>query len=448
MSKEFFVVEDCGRFALYAPRKGFLMEIDEEEKNRLGSLINSSDFSIEKLLIFFPEIDREHLINENVWQDEFAGDDGEFYPNSAVLFPTFDCHLRCIYCYSKAGEQKINMDYSVAIATIDLIVDNARSRQKNTCSLSFHGGGEPTWNWSIFQTSVNYFQKKGRENKLKVEVNLATNGMLSDQKIDWIADHMKTVQVSLDGMEDIQNFQRPTAGGYGSFNAVFHTINRFLKKGVSIVVHSVITEKYINRISDIVRFLATNFPCTTLHLEPAYCCGRGLSAGQQFPSHKLFVQGFSKALEIAKQFNVELMYSGASPRLAELHKNFCGVYNPNFVITPTGLVTACHEVADPTHPLADYFIYGYFDHLNNQFVFDQQKIKRLRKFGNDVNIICGECFARFYCAGDCLAKILNSKGERSTPILNPRCKVNQELMRYFIFSKLQKAPKRKTNEET
>lgn len=435
MSKEFFVVENCGRLALYAPRKGLLMEIDKTERNQVESLISVPDFSIEKLLTIFPEIDREHLI-QDAGQVEPEENEGEFFPDSAVLFPTFDCHLRCIYCYSRAGEQKINMNGLVATATVDFIIENAKLKRKDTCSLSFHGGGEPTWNWPVFQSATSYFQEKGRTNGLKTEVNLATNGMLSEQHIDWIADHLKAVQVSLDGTEDIQNYQRSTAGGNGSFDTVFHTVKRFLEKGVSMVVHSVITERNTGRIPEIVHFLATSFPGTTLHLEPAYSCGRGLTTGQQFPSHELFVRGFSKAFGIAKSLGVELMYSGASPRLAELHKNFCGVYNPNFVITPNGLVTACHEASDLSHPLADYFIYGHFDSSNNKFVFDYQKIARLRKFGDDVNMTCGECFARFYCAGDCLAKILDGKGERSTPTLNPRCKVNQELMRYFIFSKL------------
>lgn len=433
--KEVFLVEDGGRTALFAPKRGLIVEVDADEKERVAALISQPRFSFWNLAEVFPEIEENRLLPQRI-EEQATMEEGPFSPNSAVLFTTSDCGLRCIYCYANAGEQKVNMSLQVAEATIDFIVGNATSKGQEKCFLEFHGGGEPTWNWPIFQFALDHFREKTQKNGLASETSLATNGMLSKEKVDWIAERMQAVQVSLDGMEGIQNSQRPTAGNGKSFAVVYRTVALLLEKGVDVVIHSVVTGKSVTQIPEIVHFFGTNFPGTTVHLEPAYQCGRGLITGQQFPSPELFVRGLIEAQEAVKPFGVKVLYSGASPRLAEVHKNFCGVSVPNFVVTPTGLVTACHEVAETGHPLSEYFIYGYLDHSNGHFVFDYQKIKNLKCYVAEVNPVCEECFARFYCAGDCLAKSLNSKGGRGAPFLNPRCEINRGLARHYIFNQL------------
>ncbi len=433
--REVFLVEDGGRTALFAPRRGLIMEVDANEKESVAALISQPQFSFGNLTEFFPEIEENRLLPQKI-EKRAAAEEGPFSPDSAVLFTTFDCSLRCIYCYANAGEQKVNMSRQVAEATIDFIVGNAKSRGREKCFLEFHGGGEPTWNWPIFQFALDYFRGEARKNGLVSKVGLATNGMLSKEKVDWIAERLQAVQVSLDGMEEIQNSQRPTAGNGKSFTVVCRTVASLLAKGVDVVIHSVITEKSVAQIPEIVRFFGTNFPGTTVHLEPACQCGRGLITNQPFTSPYLCPSGLIEAARRAKPCGVELSHAGASPRLAQVHKNFCGVSAPNFVVTPTGLVTACHEVAETGHSLAGYFIYGYLDRSSRHFVFDYRKIKNLRCYAAEVDPVCKECFARFCCAGDCLAKNLNSKGERGAPFLNPRCKINRELTRHYIFNQL------------
>jgi len=433
--KNVFVIESQGRTALFAPIKGLILEIKDAEKERIVQLINQPQFSLDDIISFFPEIDCSRLFQKEPEKQNIEKKD-EFYPTSVVLFPTLDCNLRCIYCYSDAGEQKANMTWQIAEAAIDFVIDNAKLKGHKEPCLEFHGGGEPTWNWSIFQMALDYFQQKALQNDLTPKVNLATNGMLSTKQIEWIVSHIDSVQISLDGMEEIQNFQRPTAKGGKSFAIVYNTVRSLLAKKIQVIIHCVITDKGIGVIPEIIQFLMGNFPGVTVHLEPVCESGRGLRMGQKFPSPELFVRGFIKAEKIADSFGGEISYSGAGPKLAEFHQGFCGVSSPNFVITPTALVSACHEVAVKTHPLAKYFIYGHLDQQNRKFVFDYEKIRNLRGYNTETNSICEGCFAKYYCAGDCLVKRLSSDGERKMPFLNPRCKINQELTKHHVFKKL------------
>jgi len=329
------------------------------------------------------------------------------------------------------------MDWEIAKSAIDLIIGNTVQQKQEECSIEFHGGGEPTWNWSVFKSSVDYFQTCANRNGLISKVSLVTNGMLSEKQIEWIIGrNIKTIQISLDGPEEIQNVQRPTIGGGKSFSVVFRTIKSFLARGTEIMLHSVVTKDSVDRIPEIVQFFGYNFPHLMVQIEPACPCGRGLSTGQQFPSPEIFVKRFIESLEIAKSFGIELIYSGAGPQLTETHEGFCGVCEPNFVVTPLGFVTACHEVAEFHHPHADLFIYGHWDKESSRFIFDHQKIKSLKKLSTQRNPLCCECFAQFYCAGECLVKNINEKGKKDISFSDPRCRINRELMKHYIFSRL------------
>lgn len=433
---EVFLVESGTQAVLFVPRKGLIVEVSEEEKESIAVLINRPQFSLQNLVEAFPEIDKSRFLPEE--KARLITPEGEkiFRPDSATLFTTFDCNLRCIYCYANAGEQKTNMSRQIAEATMDFIIENAKSKGSEKCFLEFHGGGEPTLNWAVFQCALDRFQEKTGENGLAAEISLATNGMLSEERADWIAQHIRTVQVSLDGTEEIQNSQRPTVGGGKSFDVVCRTIALLLAKGTKVTIHSVVTEKTVTRIPEFVRFFAINFPGASIQLEPACPCGRGLTTQQRFPPANLFADGFIEAQKMAESFGVELLYSGANPLLEEFRQNFCGVAEPNFVVTPTGLVTACHEVAETSHPLAEHFIYGWLDHRHRKFVFDYQKIKELKECTTEICPACKGCFAYFYCAGDCLVKNLSDTKEKEAFFPNARCEINRELTRCYIFSHL------------
>lgn len=436
MARDVFLVEAGGQTVLFSGTAGLIMEIAEEERERVAALINRPSFHLQELHALFPELEVDRLPADLSANGEAPSDSGEFRPDGAMLFPTLGCHLRCTYCYSNGGDQKINMDREVARATIDFIVANAVANGNEECGLEFHGGGEPTWNWPVFEFSLGYLEAQAKKVGVRPAVSLATNGMLSTQQIDQITSRIPRVQVSLDGTAEIQNAQRPTPTQKGSFPVVSRTISTLLERGVTVTIHSVITERSMGRIPEIVRFFGERFPGAAVQVEPAFPCGRGLTTGEQFPEITLFVQGFIEALRIAEGFSMELAYSGVNPSLTEIRGKFCGVTVPNFIVTPTGLVTACTEVAVTSHPFAEYFIYGRLERATGQFVFDQAKIERLRSYQPSRHPECGECFARFTCAGECLVKNITADGTSRPSLVNPRCAINRELTQHFIADRI------------
>src|SRR3989344_1567143 len=98
---------------------------------------------------------------------------------SLTLLPTLDCNLGCIYCYSKGGENKINMTKNIAKSAINYIKSLSDS---DSLELGFHGGGEPLLNFSTVDFAVNYSKEIFND----VYVNLITNGTFSKSKLEWI----------------------------------------------------------------------------------------------------------------------------------------------------------------------------------------------------------------------------------------------------------------------
>ena len=442
-AREVFLIEANEKIILFSGTAGFIMEISSEERARVNKLISRPSFNLQELSVLFPELDIDRLqVDPPVNDGVLSGNKG-FQPDAAVLFPTLDCHLRCTFCYSSGGEQKIDMDRFVARATIDFIIRNAVGNHSEECGLEFHGGGEPTWNWPVFEFSLDYFEAQARKHGLLPAVSLATNGMLSLRQIDRIAACIPKVQVSLDGMADIQNVQRPTSTNKRSFPIVSHTVSALLGRGVAVTIHSVITERGIGRIPEIVRFFGENFPGAAVQIEPNFPCGRGSVTNERFPSTTLFVKGLIEAFKVAETLGVDITYSGVNPQLDQARNRFCGITVPNFIVTPTGLVTACNEVAEMKHPFAKYFIYGCLDRSTERFMFDYERIAWLHSYRSSRHPECGECLARFMCAGECLVKNMSAEGVSRPSLMNPRCMINRELTRFLVVDRIRNKKERR-----
>jgi uncharacterized protein len=113
---------------------------------------------------------------------------------------------------------------------------------------------------------------------------------------------------------------------------------------------------------------------------------------------------------------------------------FCGVANDNFCVSPAGNVSACHEVADERQPWADRFFYGRPAAGDCGYEFDEPVYTALRARTVDRLECCGDCFAKWHCAGDCCHKALHSNPEEFTGA--GRCDIVRALTKDQILEKI------------
>jgi uncharacterized protein len=147
--------------------------------------------------------------------------EGTPLPTAVTFFLTTACNLRCTYCYAAAGDTPLkSMSLVVAKRGIDFVVANALSQKVPQFEIIYHGGGEPTANWQVMTESFAYARQKALEEGLSVKASTATNGVLNDDRIDWIIANLTGVSLSFDGLPSIQDTHRVTANGKGSSDRV------------------------------------------------------------------------------------------------------------------------------------------------------------------------------------------------------------------------------------
>jgi uncharacterized protein len=287
--------------------------------------------------------------------------------------------------------------------------------------------------WRLLRSSVEYEKSKANEKKLKVDFSIATNGMLNKEKIVWIMNNFSNISISFDGPEHIQNYQRPMANGKGSFIQVLRTIKILNDRNFSYAVRATITDYSIQYVEEIIRFFGKNCKTRIVRFEPVFACGRALNTGINTLDPEKFINGFRKAQKLAEDCGITINYSGA--RVQTVTKIFCMAAGHSLCITPDGHVTSCYEVLSRDDLRSEVFFYGYWHNKKRRFIFNQEKLENLRKRVVSNIPYCGDCFCKYHCAGDCLAKAINEKDIFSIS-KSARCQINQALTLDQIISKL------------
>ena len=349
-----------------------------------------------------------------------------YSPTSVTLMPTYDCNLRCIYCYAHGGENVGElMDWKVAKASIDFIIQNALENEQEKVILGFHGGGEPLMpkNTYLIKKTIDYFRNQAKKYGLQSRVSSATNGVISPRRLDWITDYFDRLNVSLDGPEDIQNNQRPTEKGK-SHKAVERTIQYLEEKNFPYGLRATITEDSVSRMKEIIEYFSSISSNNSFHLEPLFECGRCKTTNAKAPTPEDFLRYAVEAKRFAEGKKIRLYYSGS--QLDNISPRFCGAAGTNFFVTPEGNVTSCLEVSRTDDKIADIFIIGEYNGKNFDIYEDRVEALRNRTVQNIPH--CKDCFAKHNCSGDCLAKVCEQSGDMMDTSNNNRCSINQGLL--------------------
>ncbi|MFA5259354.1 MAG: radical SAM protein [Candidatus Pacearchaeota archaeon] len=426
-----FSIENEGRLILYNPIKGSLLEATPEilgilrEIHAGGNLEGVDEGLIKKL-------QERHILEVDSYTEELPPEkDKKYQPTSAIFLPTFDCNLRCIYCYSRAGEEKKDViDFDYVKSGIDFIVANAKELGQDLVKIDFHGGGEPLlpFQMDLVKKSVNYFRDLANHERMRSKVSATTNGIIARGYLEWIIANFDDVNLSFDGPEDIQNLQRPLERKGNSYPYLLETIRMFDDAEFNYSIRSTITEFSVERMSEMVQFFYDNTKSRKYHFEPLSECGRCKTTLSRAPDSNTFTRNLIDAFELADKLDVNLHYSGSC--LDRVHINFCGANGRNFIVTPEGNVSTCIEVSRESEPGSKVFFIGKYNPQTHSYEFDEQKIDYLRQRTVDSLPHCNKCFAKFNCSGDCLAQSYSTTQDLFDTSKNPRCQTNRELLRY------------------
>lgn len=359
-----------------------------------------------------------------------------YLPTSVTILPSFDCNLRCVYCYSNGGENcttKINMENWKA--AVDIIINNAVKTKKTKATLSFHGGGEPLLSGNIryIKEIVSYFRQKAEIFNINPNITTTTNGLLNPKHYKWASETFNYINFSFDGTQEIQDRQRPSANGKSSYEQITRMVSALGKMGTKYGFRTTITKGTVHKIDEIVKHFTDNFKPRVIHLEPLFECGRCATTAISSPSPDEFLKYYRQAKILGKKLGVNVYYSGDRLSISD---SFCGAAGKNFFLNPEGYVTTCLEVCRKSDPHSEFFFIGEFNPVSRKIDFDQKKIDYLSSRTIDNMTGCGKCLAKYSCAGGCLAKTISTTGNLFDSTGSWNCPVNKSLVKDSIREKV------------
>lgn len=144
--------------------------------------------------------------------------------SSAMLAVTHGCNLECRYCFVRQGTEKMTME--TARRAVDFLSANAR-RAGVTPSVNFFGG-EPLLLWDeLIEPLVREVREEGRP----FHFSVTTNGtLLTDRRLDFMHREGFGLLLSMDGVREVQDANRPFHGGRGSFDVLEPLVPKVLAR--------------------------------------------------------------------------------------------------------------------------------------------------------------------------------------------------------------------------
>lgn len=370
-----------------------------------------------------PEI-KNHLEKEGF----FGQPTKEIRRNKISFVVTTDCNLRCIYCYARGGE---NSKYMSGKYAINIIKEELEKIDDKDIYIIFIGG-EPTLNMPVIRDIVNFTKNiNGRE----IFYYISTNGAMDNNTLDFLIDNNFFFVVALDGLPDVQNSQRPFAGGGLTSSIVANTIKEIIKRKGNIRTRAVITSINVKYMKDSIRYFS-ELGIKYVQFEEVGLAGRALDNKKLLPESKEFVDNFIMALDAAKEYGISIINT-AYKNLLLPTTHFCTtVAGDKFIFTPDGAVTSCYEIQrlNCNTPQLGKFIIGTYDLERDKLVLDSKKIDVMK----NVNVVqmqdCSSCFIKYICAGGCPMRNIRASGNLLVPSKR-HCEVRRRTV-YEIIKRL------------
>ena len=161
----------------------------------------------------------------------------------AVINVTNECNLRCRYCFTQHNPRQ--MSYETAFQALNWLLEHKNPNKP--LSISWFGG-EPLLRFKeVIEPIMIYCD----ENKLPVKFGITTNCTLLTPKILNFFEHFNVpIMCSIDGPEDVQNYNRPLRIGKPSWPLVESKLDYIENYSGYTILRSTITPDNVNRIYD------------------------------------------------------------------------------------------------------------------------------------------------------------------------------------------------------
>lgn len=150
-------------------------------------------------------------------------------PHLHIIITTLRCNQDCRYCHASRTDMD-RVDTDMSLETAKKAVDTAM--QTTSPYLNFeYQGGEPIVNFDVLKFCVEYSREKNKYEQKTLDHSLVTNmTYMDEEKAEWLLANDVMVCTSLDGPEDVHNFNRTWRTGGSAYEKVLYWIQYFNRR--------------------------------------------------------------------------------------------------------------------------------------------------------------------------------------------------------------------------
>ena len=156
-------------------------------------------------------------------------------PHLHICITTLRCNQSCQYCHaSRTDMDEVSTD--MTMETAKQVVDQAMQSSSKYINFEFQGG-EPTVNMPIIKFIVEYSREKNKYEGKILDHALVTNmTYMTEENAEWLIDNGVLICTSLDGPEEVHNYNRRWKTGTNAYEHVIRWMDyfnrRYIEKGL------------------------------------------------------------------------------------------------------------------------------------------------------------------------------------------------------------------------
>jgi uncharacterized protein len=277
-----------------------------------------------------------------------------------------------------------------------------------------YAGGEASLNHRLVLAFHAHARKLAAAAGLQLHGTLLSNGVaLRPSLIEALKTEDIRVMISLDGIGDQHDQQRPFTSGRPSFRFVERTIGQLLAHGHPCHISITITSRNAAGVADVVRFALERDLTFTLNFF------RDNDCADSFPDlryqEQAMISGVLDAFGVIEEFVPPWSVLGSvldRGQLLQPRQRSCGVGDDYVVIDQRGGVAKCHMEIERT--LGDVF-------RDDPLRLVRQDTTTVLNLAVEEKAGCRDCAWRYWCTGGCAVATFRATGRYD--IKSPNCNI-------------------------
>jgi uncharacterized protein len=333
----------------------------------------------------------------------------------AWLHITDRCNLRCHYCF--LPHRPVDMSLNTGLASIDAIYRSALTHKFSRIKIKY-AGGEATLCFPLLAELNQHAREKSEFHGIALEGVVLSNGTrITKGTIDLLQEQQLQLMISLDGLGEVQDYQRPYAGGHGSSKDVANSIDLALDQGLIPHISVTVSGTSVNGLPQLIEWILQR----DLPFSINFYRENDFSTAYEdlVLNENRIIAGMLAAMDIIVAHLPSQSLLSSFIDLADLsspHLRTCGVGHSYLVFDYLGRVSKCHMQMDApitTFRVSDPLELIRADSIGVQNLSVEEKEN------------CRTCEWRYWCSGGCPVTTYRATGRYD--VKSPNCSIYRAL---------------------